>query len=239
MCTVSFVPNSSSEFMLTSNRDEAKARGLASAPQIFLKQHAKIVAPIDPLASGSWIAASESGDVICLLNGAFKKHRHQPPYKKSRGLVVMDYFAFNDPEKFITEYSFVNIEPFTMVMVHQKDQPQLYELRWDGEQVYFQHLDSQQPHLWSSVTLYSDEIAESKRNQFNEALKKILHDHLSASTLIELHKQFLYEDWVKLPERIDLVSTLSITSVQSSNRNMVMYYCDLVKPDAGLVAVEL
>src|ERR1044071_8889387 len=141
MCTVSFVPLSNQSFILTSNRDEAVARGLASAPAIIEKENYRLVCPVDPLASGTWIAASNYGDVICLLNGAFKRHRHQPPYRKSRGLVVMDYFDAGDPKKFSDEYDLTGIEPFTMVMVHRKNSLQLFELRWDGNQKYFAQLD--------------------------------------------------------------------------------------------------
>src|SRR6476619_3650958 len=114
MCTVSFVPFTKNHFILTSNRDETTARGLASSPVIIEKETYKLVCPIDPLASGTWIAASNYGDMICLLNGAFKRHKHLPPYRKSRGLVVLDYFDTGEPEKFAAEYDLSNIEPFTM-----------------------------------------------------------------------------------------------------------------------------
>src|SRR6476661_1017772 len=132
MCTVSFVPISESHFILTSNRDEGISRGLASAPEIIEKEKYRILCPVDPLASGTWIAASDYGDLICLLNSAFKKHKQQPPYRKSRGLVVMDYFDFADPGKFVNEYDLSGIEPFTMVMVHHQPKTVLFELRWDG-----------------------------------------------------------------------------------------------------------
>src|SRR4030095_9832506 len=98
MCTVSFVPLSNSRFILTSNRDETIKRGLASSPQKINRNGTEIICPVDPLASGSWIGVSEKGRVICLLNGAFERHKHRPPYRMSRGIVVLDALTFSSSE---------------------------------------------------------------------------------------------------------------------------------------------
>src|SRR5262245_45879473 len=134
MCTVSFVPQKRNQFILTSNRDETVASGLASAPPIIEKKNYKILCPVDPLAKWTWIAASDYGDVLCLLNGAFGRHKRKLPYRMSRGLVVLDYFSVGDPEAFNRDYDLTNIEPFTLVMVHRGKSPQLFQLKWDGTQ---------------------------------------------------------------------------------------------------------
>jgi hypothetical protein len=239
MCTVSFVPLTKNEFILTSNRDEALARGLASVPKIFEKEKYCLVCPVDPLASGTWIAASDHVDVICLLNGAFKKHNHLPPYRKSRGLVVMDYFDVADPEIFAAEYDLTGIEPFTMVMLKGGSALQLFELRWDGTEKFFKPLDPAQVHLWSSATLYRDELAEAKKNLFLEMLKeKGSPENLTSPDLISIHRQFLYEDWVMPPERVEVVSTLSITSIESGIDRLKMHYLDLVRKEIKAVSVK-
>ncbi|MBK9018424.1 MAG: NRDE family protein [Saprospiraceae bacterium] len=40
---------------------------------------ASLIFPRDTAAGGTWIAASDTNRVACLLNGAFVKHKHQPP----------------------------------------------------------------------------------------------------------------------------------------------------------------
>ena len=240
MCTVSFVPLSKNHFILTSNRDETVARGLASSPVIIEKENYQLLCPVDPLASGTWIAASSYGDVICLLNGAFKKHKHQPPYRKSRGLVVMDYFDVADPKKFSDDYDLTDIEPFTMVMVHRNNDVQLFELRWDGKEKYFKALDKNKFHLWSSATLYRDEIAEAKRNLFEKILSAEMKNvTISPEFLIATHQKFLYDDWVLPPERVEVVATLSITSVESNIDALKMYYRDLVRKEQLLISDSL
>ena len=79
----------------------------------------------------------------------------------------MDYFDVSVPKKFSLEYNLTEIEPFTMVMVHRAADVELFELRWDGKEKYFTALDENKFHLWSSATLYRDEIAEAKKKSFS------------------------------------------------------------------------
>lgn len=240
MCTVSFVPFTKNHFILTSNRDETTARGLASSPAIIEKENYRLVCPVDPLARGTWIASSDYGDIICLLNGAFKRHKHQPPYRKSRGLVVLDYFDTGDPEKFADEYDFSNIEPFTMVMVSRHGGMQLFELRWDGNDKFLKELDPMKRHLWSSATLYNDELIKRKNEKFEELLSRSFKSlPFIPESMIDIHRQFLYEDWVKPPEKVEVVATLSITSVESNVDELKMHYRDLVQKDLPLASLIL
>ncbi|MBK6665833.1 MAG: NRDE family protein [Saprospiraceae bacterium] len=71
MCTVSYMPTKSG-FILTSSRDESKVRK-ALPPATYHLHGQDLVFPKDILAGGTWIAASERGQVACLLNGAFDK----------------------------------------------------------------------------------------------------------------------------------------------------------------------
>ncbi len=237
MCTVSFVPIANNEFILTSNRDERVARGLASFPKIISKEKCEIAAPVDPLASGTWIAASDRGDFICLLNGAFIKHKHLSNYRKSRGLVVMDYFETGNPETFDAEYDLQNIEPFTMVMVHRGNELELNELRWDGNEKHFKKLDGQKFYLWSSVTLYNETITAEKKIVFEKLLEE--EKDISTDQMISIHQKFLYEEWVLPPERVDVVSTLSVTAVHSTSTGLQMHYKDLVRKQLPLEMLEL
>lgn len=84
MCTVSFLPKGGNDFIITSNRDEKENREIALSPKKYIHQHLKIVYPQDTKAKGTWIAMSENGFTICLLNGGFMPHKSNPPYRKSR-----------------------------------------------------------------------------------------------------------------------------------------------------------
>ena len=130
MCTVTFIPNRSG-FTLTHNRDEAPSRSSVSIAQDDHKQDDLIVFPRDSKAGGTWFATSESGKTVCLLNGAFLKHHHNPPYKRSRGLMVLDFFDYHDPNRFFHEYELDGMEPFTLIFARPGV---LTELRWDEHQ---------------------------------------------------------------------------------------------------------
>jgi len=237
MCTVSFVPLGKSKFILTSNRDETVARGLASAPQILKRKNYSIACPVDPLASGTWIAASSYGDVLCLLNGAFKRHQRKLPYRISRGQVVMDYFESGNPAQFSKGYDLDRVEPFTLVIVHDRRSPSLFELRWDGNNKHFRELPADAFHLWSSATLYDEEVSGKKKNAFGTMLNN--QKKLTPEALLAIHRNFLYEDWVFPPDRVEVVSTLSITSVRQERKQLEMYYRDLVRKEMSAEVIQI
>src|SRR4051812_5816730 len=104
MCTVTYLPKSKDSFILTSSRDEKPLRKIARPPSIHKRGKQLILFPKDPQGGGTWIAVSESGQTICLLNGAFDKHIPEPPYRKSRGIVALDALQFNTLDSFGKEY---------------------------------------------------------------------------------------------------------------------------------------
>lgn len=210
---------------------------MASSPQTIAKNSYRIACPLDPFASGTWIAVSDFGDVVCLLNGAFSAHQRRLPYRMSRGQVVIDYFETGNPEQFNQDYDLDRIEPFTLVIVKGTKSPSLFELRWDGKAKHFRKLDTEQIQLWSSVTLYRDEIAKKKEEAFLRFLKN--QKSMTPETLMDCHQNFLYQDWVHPPERVEVVSTLSITSVRPTGKSMEMRYRDLVRKESELELIEL
>ncbi len=181
MCTVSFVLVKDA-VIITSNRDEHIQRENAAAPDFHQIQNKKIIFPKDARAGGTWFAAGDNGVVAVLLNGAFKKHSPQPPYRKSRGLILLEIIEADEPLSFFKTISLNNIEPFTVVLY----QPGfLHELRWDGNAKYEKALDITGNYIWSSATLYSDEIIEHRENLFDRFIHSA--DGITAQTVHEFH----------------------------------------------------
>src|SRR5690554_4635530 len=89
MCTLTFIPKTAVEFIITSNRDEAVVRKTIP-PRAYIQDGIKLLFPKDELAGGTWIGASSKKRLICLLNGGFKPHVRKSEYRKSRGIVVTD-----------------------------------------------------------------------------------------------------------------------------------------------------
>src|SRR5215216_6452651 len=115
MCTVSYVPLKNKEFILTSNRDENPLRVTHDpGDATTIQDSGTIISPRDSKAGGSWIGMSANGKIACLLNGAFKKHHHNPPYSRSRGLVLMEYFSYNSAMEFHNKVKLEGVENFTL-----------------------------------------------------------------------------------------------------------------------------
>ena len=154
--------------IITSNRDEHIQRKTAAAPAFHLLPNKKIIFPKDAKAGGTWFAAAGNGVVAVLLNGAFIKHIARPPYRKSRGLVLLDIIEAADPFLFFKEIDLHNIEPFTVILFQAAT---LRELRWDGNDKHEKLLDSSANYIWSSATLYSDEVINVRKNLFDQFIK--------------------------------------------------------------------
>jgi hypothetical protein len=181
MCTVTFIP-SGNNFFFTSSRDELVGRPLAIFPQQYEMNGHQILFPKDPQAGGSWIAVSDSGNVIVLLNGAIKGHQASPPYRKSRGMVLLDLIAKSSPADAFEESGFEGIEPFTVILFVNKV---LYAGKWDGRMKWLESFNSNRPHIWSSVTLYDSDAILKRERWFNKWISQnpypgtldILHFH--------------------------------------------------------------
>jgi Transport and Golgi organisation 2 len=56
-------------FRVVFSRDEQRARPLARAPEVHTAGAVRTLHPVDPQGGGTWIAATEHGLVLALLNG--------------------------------------------------------------------------------------------------------------------------------------------------------------------------
>jgi hypothetical protein len=225
MCTVTYLPQPGGHFALTSNRDENAAR---SPRQIDREQlgGASLLFPRDAGAGGTWIAASDSDRVVCLLNGAFAKHRHEPPYRRSRGLMVLDFFGFATAGGFFGQYDFGGIEPFTLIVV-ERGQP--WELRWDGQQAHVRQLDPQGHYLWSSATLYPGEVGELRQQWFQDWLRG--RSDFSPAAILDFHRTGGQGDpWNGfIMNREGRVQTVSITQIVKNEVGISLAYNDLLR----------
>ncbi len=220
MCTVSYVPLGSGNFILTSNRDENPERvTLEPGNQITIHEKETIICPKDSKAGGSWIAMSGDGRVACLLNGAFKKHKHEPPYSRSRGLIVMEYFSYNSAITFHNKVDLKGVENFTLLMVENN---MLYEMRWDGEERSFKIYDDE-PVLWSSCTLYDEDTAAEKEWKFQDWIEE--QKNITVDAIEHFHG---YKNPDGFLLELPMVKTVSITSIKKTNNQLEMKYHDLL-----------
>ena len=147
MCTVSYLPKGKGRFILTSNRDENRQRVAAQIVKQLRPDGQQLLYPKEPVAGGTWIGVSNFDKVICVLNGAFQRHERHLPYRRSRGLVALDFFTYPAAETFFDDYDFNGIEAFTMVIY---DGGKLFDFRWDEQKRHIRTLPIDQPYIWAS-----------------------------------------------------------------------------------------
>ena len=226
MCTVTFLPKGPSSYILTSNRDETPKRA-ADHPAMYERYGHQLFFPKDPLAGGTWIVTDKQRFTLCLLNGAFVNHKRTPPYRLSRGQMVLEFFKYANVEQFLEDYNFEGIEPFTLVMVETADSIQLTELVWDGESPHIRRLDANEAYIWSSATLYPKEIASQRAGWFEEWLAS--HNDFEQQQIMDFHRSGgrgdLWNNFVM--KRGDNLQTVSITSIQKTE-DFHMVYDDLM-----------
>ncbi|TDE29253.1 hypothetical protein E0I61_08790 [Flavobacterium ranwuense] len=224
MCTVSFIATND-KIIITSNRDEKTVRPSAIPPRNYTVNGKNIIFPKDPKAGGTWFAANADGTILVLLNGADEKHEVQPPYRKSRGLIVLDMISSISPKDFWTEIDLENIEPFTLVLFQNNA---LFQLRWNGKEKETTPLDSQLNHIWSSSTLYPSAIREKRSNWFYTFMND--NSEISESKMHDFHRytEKGNDENGLVINRNDEMKTLSITqSVIEKNKVAILHY-DLI-----------
>ena len=224
MCTVSFV-HSNDKIIITSNRDEKIFRPNAIAPKNYLINNKRIVFPKDPKAGGTWYAIDENANVVVLLNGADEKHALQLPYRKSRGLIVLDIISANSPLTSWTTIDLENIEPFTLILFQDK---KLYQLRWNSLEKNTLQLDISKNYVWSSATLYPKDIREKRSEWFYNFLDT--KPAINETEMFHFHR-YTEESNVQnglIINRDDLMKTLSITQAVIEKNKVTMGHYDLI-----------
>lgn len=224
MCTVSFVATND-KIIITSNRDEKTVRPSAIPPRSYTVNGKNLIFPKDPKAGGTWFVANADGVILVLLNGAEEKHEVQLPYRKSRGLIVLDMISSLSPKDLWSEIDLENIEPFTLVLFQDNA---LFQLRWNGKEKRTTPLDIHQNHIWSSSTLYSSSIREKRAEWFHTFMDG--NSEITESKMHDFHRYTEEENDENglVINRNDEMKTLSITqSVIEKNKVTILHY-DLI-----------
>jgi len=224
MCTLTYIPDEKNGYFLTQNRDESPKR---VASGLITRQFGKhiLLYPKDSGAGGTWIVISNQNQFVALLNGAQVKHSHRPPYRRSRGLMVLDFFAFANAKHFFEQYTFEGMEPFTMI-IYQNDT--LYEIRWDAQQQSIKPLDIAKAHLWASSTLYPPDVQQKRQTWFRDWLTN--RTEINLDTVLHFHQTAGDGDPSNdlVMNRNNLVCTTSITTIQKTDHKVDMQFIDLI-----------
>ena len=225
MCTVTFLPLNKTDFILTSSRDIPFSRDKAELPKEYFVGGVKLSYPKDGKAGGSWIGASSKNRLICLLNGGYVYHKSLSSYKKRRGLIVKDLLMVDNIIEGLNAIELKNVEQFTLVIVDWNETLTLFEFVWDGNDKHLKRLD-QEPHIWSSSTLYSEEVKKMRKEWYDQWQK---NNVITQESILKFHHTAGIGDPI-----IDVMmnrktgGTVSITSIKKEKNHLGMIYEDVL-----------
>ncbi|MFD2551911.1 NRDE family protein [Bizionia sediminis] len=224
MCTVTFFPKANGQFIITSNRDELPSRQTVP-PKLYNENGVVMLYPKDTVAGGSWIGLASTNRLACLLNGGFKPYKPASTYRLSRGLVVKKVLQASNLSVFLDTCNLQGIAPFTLILVDWNKILQVLELVWDGSQKHVRQVPLK-PTIWSSATLYTDEMKTDRQRWFQIFNKKldtsaeaIMAFHKTAGNTSKTHSVLLKRKHIE---------TTSITQITYLQTDLKMHYTDLL-----------
>lgn len=223
MCTVTYIPAKNGVYF-TSSRDESIQRKLAIPARPYVSNGIKLIYPKDGNEGGTWVALNPDGNASILLNGAFFPHTRHPPYRKSRGLILLEILGSMQPEEKFAQMDLSGIESFTLILFCKN---RLWEYRWNGQKKFEFLLEPGQPYIWSSVMLYSRYVATQKEQLFRKWLERV--GEINAEAILEFHQQFGVLNLKNIQDAGAAISklTVSITSIYIGRPENYIMYKDL------------
>jgi hypothetical protein len=233
MCTVSFYRDNS-KVIITSNRDEDINRTSAISPKKISCGAKTLYYPKDPQAGGTWFAVNSIGFIFVLLNGAEAKHIPNPPYRKSRGLVLLDIINSNN---FLEGWNLIdlsNIEPFTVIAFFDN---QLFQIRWNEVEKSHVKLDINRSYIWSSSTLYSNDIISKRELWFSEFLNQN-KENICSDDFISFHTNTQKNDNQNglVMNRNNSTLTKNITQCEITKDNFTLTHFDLISKEKSIIS---
>lgn len=227
MCTITYIPFDEKSFVVTDNRDEAVGRE-ALLPEMYEELGAKLYYPRDVVAGGTWIGVSDRKNLVCLMNGAFSRHKRKASYRKSRGLVVKELLASEDLIQAAKDYDLEGIEQFFALMFSWKDDVKVYELIWDGEKKHLNEVDATEPKIWSAAMTYGEEQRLEREEFLATFLEKHIESGLSPQDIIDFHHLEGNDEREGMVIRRGVLQTTSISQFRNLDSEASFYFKSLV-----------
>jgi hypothetical protein len=225
MCTVTYIPLGKNDFILTSSRDVPFSRERASQPKKYIEENVEMFYPKDGKGGGTWIGTSSKNRLICLLNGGFQYHTSRTEYKKSRGLIVKELLKIDDIRKGLNNINLLDVEQFTLTIVDWNKNLELLEFVWDGKEKHLKIM-SQEPHIWSSSTLYDEGVKQLRQHWFTNWQNTA---EISQETILEFHHDAgIGDPHIDLMMDRKMGGTVSITSIKKEQQYITMNYEDVL-----------
>lgn len=220
MCTASWLTQGA-RLHLFFNRDELKSREPALPPARHEQDGVRYLAPTDARAGGTWIAATERGAALALLN---KSGGSPPASPLSRGALIPALVACRDAGELIEAFAALPLDrfaPFRLLALWRAPAAAL-ALAWDGAGLERERLDADLGLLASSG------LGDARALASRGALWRRRREQ-ATSWGVESHRAFHREHaprrgaWSVCVHRKEAAS-VSYTEVELGEREVVLRY---------------
>lgn len=192
MCTVTSIPSRGGHGLrLACNRDESPQREAARSPKLHTFGDVAALMPVDPVSDGTWIAVSDAGLIMTLLNlnpprGSLKKHLG---LTQSRGVIIPGLLHATTLDEAVTLALALEprrFKPFRLVLL---DREQAFELRSDAEKIATVNtFATNEPLFFASSGLGDHLVEEPRRNLFERWLTE-------ADDFVEMQEAYHRHYW--------------------------------------------
>jgi hypothetical protein len=229
MCTVSVIHTGERidrGVRLVCNRDELRTRAEALPPRVCTLGERRAVMPIDPDSGGTWIAVSDAGLVMTLLNrtppGARTLRVNDAP-PRSRGTIIPSLLrasSFDETVEGALHLRPRECEPFRLVILDMKS---ICEIVSDGAALRaFRTTTDGRPMLFTSSGLADDMVDRPRRELFEQLVPPYFATPV-AQDVFHRHTWEGREHLSVLMRRAD-ARTVSRTTVELSRGGARMTY---------------
>lgn len=150
------------------NRDEARTRAEGEPPRLW--PDVPMLAPVDPVAGGTWIGTRADGTWAAILNGYLddgsEGHVAQP---KTRGRLIPEILAEHSPQRALREMDLMHTRSFRLWMGWGEE---VIEFFWDNETLMETRLPADEWIMTTSSSLRQDDVKSARRAVFQAWLDK-------------------------------------------------------------------
>ena len=231
MCTLTYVPQANGG-LITSNRDEMISRNSSLLIQKNIGEM-KLLMPVDPQSKGTWIGASKRAIAVLLNGGDTTYNFSEYSDKESRGNLIPWFFESNCNSEFYNSKSLSNFAPFTLVMFIQGKETIINELVWSGEHSEHRIHSADTPQIWSSSTLYSNDIKRIKRQLFLNKIQSEKSNYPPLLKSLHLSSPLGLENGFRI-QRDNGLATISLCQIEWDEQRLTFSFHNLLDP-AGQV----
>lgn len=226
MCTVSLIPLADPVgCRLVCNRDEQRTRPAALPPQRRSFGKRTAIMPIDPESDGTWIAATDAGLVLALLNvnESDRPGKTSVPARRSRGHIVpalLEHATIDEVFRAALMIDAGQFDPFRLLVVSLNGR---IEVVSDGRRVRCgQAMVGNALAVFSSSGLGDDQVIGPRQELFDDLCDR-------AACLAEAQQAFHSHRWRERPQLSVLMSraaarTVSRTSVDLHASHVALRY---------------